>query len=78
MYHFLQTSLVHASATTTLLPEDGPEETSTMGPSLIDSDDELLASRLPGLSEHLSKTFEASFLSVLSTLLLVFFIRFRN
>ena len=28
--------------------ESGPEETSPMGPSLIDSDDEPIASRLPG------------------------------
>ena len=38
-----------------------PEETSPMGPSLVDSDDEPFASRLPGLTKHLSKHCEVSF-----------------
>ena len=37
-----------SSETVTLLVENVPEETSTVGSSLVDSDDELLASRLPG------------------------------
>ena len=37
-----------ASEAVVSVSESGPEETSPMGPSLVDSDDELFATRLPG------------------------------
>ena len=45
--------------------ETGPEETSPIGPSLIDSDDELIAPRLPGYPNSF-KTCEVSALQFLS------------
>ena len=51
------------SASEAIVPasDADPEKTSPMGPSLVDSDEEPFASRLPGLTKHLSKHCEVSF-----------------
>ena len=66
------------SETVISLADAGPDETSTMGPSLVDSDDELLASLLPGYLNSFQNLVKFHFGNIFHPPTFVFIFRLEN